>query len=235
MNTAKKILSPDFLKPTRYKNIPCVFNRGDFFCHKTVRSIVICIDASESGEKPMDKSDIYSINQGFDFSLSEITTGDSEKLSQLYCSLKRPVFLLALSILGNYALAEDVMQDTFLKIQENASSYRPGTNAKAWVMTITRNLALNMLKKRGREDLSLDSFIETETGGEIDMTGSVDFTRALSLLEETERCIVTLKAICGFRHAQIAKITGITTADCRARYSRALKKLRKYYLETKTK
>jgi RNA polymerase sigma-70 factor, ECF subfamily len=98
-------------------------------------------------------------------------------------------------------------------------------------MSIAHNLALNCLKKRGREELGLDNYLENESGEETDMTGTADFTRALSQLDEQERAIVTLKAVCGFRHARIAEIVGITVADSRAKYSRALKKLKNHYLE----
>jgi RNA polymerase sigma-70 factor, ECF subfamily len=178
----------------------------------------------------MEKSEALDISGGFDRKGSQYER-ENHKFSSVYQSLKRPVFLLALSILRDNALAEDVMQQTFLNMMEHAGSVRPGTNEKALVMTIAHNLALNCLKKRGHEELGLDGYLENETGGETDMTGSADFTRALSQLDEQERAVVTLKAVCGFRHAQIAKIVGITTVDSRAKYSRALKKLKKHYLE----
>lgn len=159
------------------------------------------------------------------------TLRERERLAAVYESLKKPVFMLALSILRDHALAEDIMQQTFVNVMEHANSFHKGTNEKAWVMSITHNLAINLLKKRGHEEPGLDQFFENERGMETDMTGSADFTRALSELDEAERAIVTLKAVCGFHHAQIAKAVGVSVTDSRAKYSRALKKLKKYYLE----
>ena len=172
-----------------------------------------------------------SVSCGFDKTVRE-PQAENTRFVLLYKRLKKPVFLLALSILRDYSLAEDVMQQTFLQAMEHAGSFRIGTNEKAWVMSIAHNLALNSLKKRGHEEIGLDNFLEHEAGAEPDMTGSAEFMRALSLLDEQERAVVTLKAVCGFRHAQIAKIAEISVVDSRAKYSRALKKLKKHYLET---
>ena len=57
-------------------------------------------------------------------------------------------------------LAEDIMQETFVKVRENAASCHAASNHKAWVLTITHNLALNCLKKRGHEELIPDDYEE---------------------------------------------------------------------------
>jgi RNA polymerase sigma-70 factor, ECF subfamily len=153
------------------------------------------------------------------------------RLAALYSDLKRPVYLLALSILRDGGLAEDVMQQTFLQAMEHAGSFRLGTNKKAWVMTIAHNLAVNCLKRRAREGLNLDDYLIKERGEERDLDGAEDYLAAMAILDGTERTVVTLKAVCCLRHKQIAKIAGISVPDCRAKYSRALKKLKRHYLE----
>jgi RNA polymerase sigma-70 factor (ECF subfamily) len=163
-------------------------------------------------------------------SLNRIACGDVSALDLLYKNLKRPVFLLAFSILRDYALAEDVMQDTFLKVNEKAVTYNKGTNSKAWVLTIARNLSLNLLKKRSRETLNPDALEQdrsTDAGQEA--LNAMEFSRTLGQLEEPERTIVTLRIVCGLRHAEIAKIVGLSAGDTRVHYSRALKKLKAYY------
>ena len=166
-------------------------------------------------------------NLGYNLSISHIAYGDVTALDLLYKSLKKPVFLLALSILRDYQAAEDVMQDTFLKVSEKAETYVRGTNPKAWVLTIARNLALNSLKKHSHETLTLEELSETAVGeGPPD---SSDFTRTMQQLDEPDRSIVTLRVVCGLRHAEIAKVVGLSAGDTRVRYSRALKKLKKYY------
>lgn len=163
-------------------------------------------------------------------SLGRIASGDVSALHQLYENLKRPVFLLAFSILRDYALAEDVMQDTFLTVTEKAIAYHKNTNPKAWVLTITRNLSLNLLKNRRRESPNADTMehgLVKDSGQE--PFYAAEFSQTLGQLEEPERTIVTLRIVCGLRHAEIAKIVGLSAGDTRVRYTRALKKLKIYY------
>jgi RNA polymerase sigma factor, sigma-70 family len=167
-------------------------------------------------------------------SLARMVDGNVAALSQLYTTLKRPVFLLAYSILQDYALAEDVTQETFLHITEKAASYRPGTNPKAWIFTIARNLALSVLRARKKEDLSDAQLSHTREepihrGPEDSAEANAGFARAIAELAPDERSIVILRIEAALPHRDIARILGISYADARVRYFRALKKLKAYY------
>jgi RNA polymerase sigma-70 factor, ECF subfamily len=159
--------------------------------------------------------------------------GDSAAFTQLYECLKRPVFLLAYSILQDYALAEDATQETFLRAAEKADTFRPGTNPKAWIFTIARNLAIDLLRKRKKE-APLDSLPEAAQQSPENSAAAVaeatdGLARALAVLEPHERDLVILRIEAELPHRDIAKILGISAVDARVRYFRALKKLKKYY------
>ena len=166
-----------------------------------------------------------------DQSVRRVAKGELAALTQLYAALKRPIFLLAYSILHDYALAEDVTQETFLHITEKAASYRPGTKAKAWVFTIARNLALSAVRGRKKEDLSDTPPENTavQQGPQEAAEANAGFARAIAVLEPDERSIVILRIEAGLPHREIAKMLGISYADARVRYFRALKKLKRYY------
>jgi RNA polymerase sigma factor (sigma-70 family) len=168
-------------------------------------------------------------NDDCERSVAKIANGDISALSQLYGCLRRPVFLLAYSIIGDCSLAEDVTQETFLHVNDKASAYHPGTNPKAWIFTIARNLALNEVRSRGREKLSDDEPLQTAANIEDIAIYDADFTRAVSVLNGDERNIVILRIAASMKHREIARIMGISTGDVRVRYFRALKKLRNYY------
>jgi RNA polymerase sigma-70 factor (ECF subfamily) len=171
-------------------------------------------------------------NPGIDKSVLQIAQGDNTALSLLYRCLKKPVFLLALSILRDESLAEDVMQETFLKVSEKADTYHAGTNPKAWVLTIARNLSLNCLKSRGREELTgKDIDMQFDENNENRAVSSADFMKALQQLDETQQTIVTVRILCDLKHAQIAEMINLSPGDVRIRYHRALKLLKKYYEE----
>jgi RNA polymerase sigma factor (sigma-70 family) len=169
------------------------------------------------------------LKKACEVSVAKVAHGDISALSQLYSCLKRPVFLLAYSVVSDYSLAEDVTQETFLRISEKASTYRPGTNPKAWIFTIARNLALTALRGRKCEQLSEEQPLQTGESIEDIAVTDADFSRAIAVLDSDERNIVILKIVASMKHKEIAQIMGISTGDARVRYFRALKKFKSYY------
>lgn len=161
--------------------------------------------------------------------ISQVAYGNMPALDRLYRKFREPVFLLALSILRDYSLAEDATQETFLKIRENAVSYRGEANPKTWVLTITRNLSLNMLRQRNHEKCSSDSLESTSEKMERKIESAMEFNLVLDQLEEPERSIVTYHIFTGLRHKEIAGIMDMSVVNVRKRYSKAIKKLKVYF------
>ncbi|MCM1042837.1 MAG: RNA polymerase sigma factor [Corallococcus sp.] len=83
--------------------------------------------------------------------VSRIKRGDEESFAQLYEATKKGVFSYVYSIVRDYQTAEDVMQDTYVKVKLNISKYRDGTNFAAWLLQIAKNTAYNCMRKSNRE------------------------------------------------------------------------------------
>ena len=167
-----------------------------------------------------------------DDALIRLANGDMEALTVIYNKLGRRIFMLAFSILHDKESAEDVMQDTFLRLAREAHTYKGKSNAVAFILTVTRNLSLDVLAKRRRE-ASYERPIES---GEEIADDSADFyseklgeLRALRLLDNDERQIVVMKLDAKMKHRDIAKILSISEEACQKRYRRALEKLKAYY------
>lgn len=62
----------------------------------------------------------------------------------------------SLKLTGNNVDAEDLYQDTALRIITNADKYNPGTNFKAWAVTIMRNIFINNYRKKVRRNMIID-------------------------------------------------------------------------------
>ena len=161
-----------------------------------------------------------------DRAIIKIANGNPDALCDIYKQLGRQIFTLAISILHNYQSAEDIMQDTFLQISGKAHTYRKGSNATAWILSITRNLALDEYRHR-KYEVSDDELEEAETTDEIPF----EELEALSVLDDEEKQIVLLKIYSKLKHKQIAEILGITTYATEKKYQRAVVKLRAYYNE----
>ena len=150
-----------------------------------------------------------------------------QRLDVLYEQLGRQIYALALTILNNRADAEDAMQDTFLKVARHAASFDEKGNARAWVMAIARNAALDIQTQRLRSvPVEESPAIVAEEG---DFTAECELKDLLSSLPDLERQIVLLKAAEGFRYAEIGETLGLTAEAVRKKYKRALQKLKSEY------
>lgn len=160
--------------------------------------------------------------------ISGIAAGSREDLAELYRRTRAAVYGLALSYLKNGAEAEDVAQDTFVKVWAAAPSYRPQGKPMAWLLTIARNLALGRLRTAARiQDLSEAQWsafsIESDSFTADDRTV---LAAALGRLSDEERHIVVLHAVCGLKHREIAQFLGLALPTVLSKYHRSLKKLK---------
>ncbi|MBO5203478.1 MAG: RNA polymerase sigma factor [Clostridia bacterium] len=172
-----------------------------------------------------------SINKYCDDALCRIADGDIQALSIIYDKLGRRIFLLALSILKDKESAEDIMQDTFVKIASEAHAYKENSNAVAFILTVTRNLSLNLLAKRRRNTtMELTDQIDTYATDMQEYAPKLSALEALSLLDDDERQIVIMKIDGKMKHKDIAPILGVTAEACQKRYRRALEKLKRFYI-----
>jgi len=83
--------------------------------------------------------------------LLQVGRGDREAFARLYGLTRGAVYALALSLLRDAHEAQDVAQDAFVQVWERAPSYRPQGSPMAWLLTVTRNLALSRLRRSGRQ------------------------------------------------------------------------------------
>ena len=171
--------------------------------------------------------------QLFDGWMAAVSAGDRAAFACLYDRLKAPVYGLALSILRVRDDAEDVMQNTFLRVWDCAGQYRPGTDARAWVLKITRNLALMLLRTR-RRSAELGDWAESLTDSDkaAPVLDRLVLEALLRYLDETEREGGMLFAGGGYYHKEIAAVLEKTYATGRWKYSNAMKKLKRHLEDT---
>lgn len=156
--------------------------------------------------------------------------GDGNALAEVYELTSRGVFTFVLPILRDYQLAEDVMQDTYVTCYKRIADYKPGTNPQNWLLTIAKNEAFSILKKRNREP-SYD-MLETEPAGESGLyyLGDIDsptIKLANKVLAEDEFNILMMYAVGGFKHREIAEMLKLPLRTVTWKYSNALKKMKK--------
>ena len=132
--------------------------------------------------------------------------------------------------------AEEVMQETYLKIWTSAASYHSQGKPLAWIFTIARNLCYMKFRDQKRQaDMGLDELNGEETGEVClpleNLADAMVLRSALEILKEDERQIVLLHASAGLKHREIAADLQMPLATVLSKYNRAIKKLKQYLRE----
>ena len=138
-------------------------------------------------------------------------------VQQWYEQHKSGIFRFALSVLKDTQLAEDVLQEVFLRLLTGKNTVEPGRE-KAWLYRVARNCCYDILRKRKRE--------QSEQKGEVRDESGYGYLELISTLGQTEQEIVTLKNVGGLTHREIAKAMGMTEHAVKKRYERSIQKLR---------
>lgn len=134
-----------------------------------------------------------------------------------YAQYKTGIYRYSLSILKDPQGAEDVLQETFLRLLSGKYVVSE-EKIQAWLYRVARNCCYDILRKREREqelppDLPSDD-------------GQFAYIERISVLDLTDREIVTMKVLSGMTCKEIGKIVGMTGSTVQKRYERAMKKLR---------
>lgn len=160
--------------------------------------------------------------------LARMASGDTDALGRLYELTHEAVFGYALSLTKNAHDAEDIAQETFVRAHLSAGGYVSQGKPTAWLMRIARNLALMRLREGKRTvAMSPEDWMET-------FADRPDFSRddaallaeLMETLRDEEREIVSLHALTGLKHREIAAMMDLAVPTVLSKYNRAIKKLR---------
>lgn len=164
-----------------------------------------------------------------------LAVNDEAAAAALVRRFQGPVFGLAVSITRDRALAEDVAQEAFLRAWRAAASYDPRRGSVlTWLLTITRNLAIDAIRARrsapveaGELELliatSLTGTAPDGTGGRVETLAAAD--RLGRLPAEQARAVV-LAVIGGRTAAEVADHEGIPLGTAKTRIRTGLRRLR---------
>jgi len=152
-------------------------------------------------------------------------------MAQLYERYSSVVYSVALRVLGETAAAEDVVQEIFMQLWRNPGSFDSGRgNLAPWLAVITRNLAVDVLRKR-RPQTEIN---ETVVSVEPDLAGEADRGRAIgkvrSVLQEmpaAQRSALEMAYFEGYSHSEISEKTGEPLGTIKTRIRSGLMLLRK--------
>ncbi len=165
-----------------------------------------------------------------------VAKGDKEAFHRLYQNTDKSIYGFILSIVKNPTDAEELMQETYLKVWTSAGSYHSQGKPLAWMFTIARNLCYMRFRDQKHEaDVGLSELFEMETADLCpqieDAADKLVLNAALHHLSEEERQIVLLRTAAGMKHREIAADLELPLATVLSKYNRAMKKLQKILRE----
>ncbi len=161
--------------------------------------------------------------------LIDIAKGYTEALSTLYGISYPAVYSFAYSILKNTQDAQDVAQDTFVRIFASAKFYKKQGKPMAWILTITKNLAYMRIRSKSKvslDEMDSDSNPLPAVEFEENSMHRLILDKALATLPDETRQIVILHAVSGLRHREIADLLSIKLSTVLSKYNRAIKKVK---------
>ncbi|MFT7599329.1 MAG: RNA polymerase sigma-70 factor (ECF subfamily) [Acidimicrobiales bacterium] len=157
---------------------------------------------------------------------------DPDELHNLVLEHGDAVYRLALSVVRDNALAEDVTQDTMLKAWMALPTFRGDSSLRSWVMRIAHNTAISTLRTRRMLVMDPNDLPERVTIPERSVERRVEseavmdeFVLALDDLDELSRSIVVLRELEGMPYDEIARVLDVPLPTVKTRLLRARRRL----------
>lgn len=160
--------------------------------------------------------------------LAACARGERAALRDLYVQEGPRLLGVAKRLVRDTALAEDIVHEAFIKIWNGAAGFDPARgSARGWMFSVTRHLALNLLRDHGRETpLSVDHEVAAEDDGFDVAAHSARIHRCLEQLEPQRRTCILHAYVDGYSHAQISARLGTPLGTVKAWLKRSLNALR---------
>lgn len=164
----------------------------------------------------------------FEQCINGMNRGDREALREVYEEYLPYIYHIVLNVLQHKENAEDVTSEFFIKLWEKSDSYKPGNGHRGWLASIARNMSVDFLRRRKKEELTEE--IPEESGQnevETPVVGEMFIEDALSRLDEKSRSIVHLKILGELTFKEIAEILHMPMGTVTWKYREAINLLRR--------
>ncbi len=178
--------------------------------------------------------------------------GKEAAYRELLRRYERPVFSLIYRMVRDRALAEDLAQETFIKVLNALDTYRPEFKFSSWVFKIANNSAIDQLRRRELETLSLDGAPDAKTAEEVEATAlqavaggesplaemesrelGSEIEQAIARLRPEYRTAILLRHVEGRSYEEIADVMDLPLGTVKTYIHRARLELREHLAHLK--
>ncbi|MCU0917961.1 MAG: RNA polymerase sigma factor [Planctomycetes bacterium] len=164
--------------------------------------------------------------------MARLGRGDLAALGTLAERYQSRILSLSYRLLGDWHRAEDVSQETFLRLRQAAGSYEPQAKFTTWLYRIVHNLSLDQRRKTGKDPVSLEAVqadaVEVTQASPLERRELAQAVQnAVGELPERQRRVIILHRYEGLSHEEISKVTGWSKSAVESLLVRAYENLRK--------
>ena len=172
--------------------------------------------------------------------VAQVARGNSAALEVLYDRYASRVLGISLKILGEQALAEDILQETFWRVWQSAATFQPQLGPfTGWLFRIARNLAIDAYRRRNVRPQAfmgangVDPILDATPDPDMNVAEQAQLIlqnqrvrKALGLLPGVQRQVIEMAYFYGMTRQEIAQATGEALGTIHTRARLALQKLR---------
>lgn len=170
--------------------------------------------------------------------MRQIAERDASALELLYDRYERAVYSFAYRIVGDPMTAEETVQELFLRVWNNAERYEASQGKlTTWMFAITRNIAVDMLRRKSKgaatttvEQETLTAYADEYTNTEAEVERKWEGTRikeALSQLNDDQQQVIESIYYAGLTQQEVSSRFGIPLGTVKSRVRLAMRQLQK--------
>jgi RNA polymerase sigma-70 factor (ECF subfamily) len=156
--------------------------------------------------------------------------GDGQAFHQLVDRHADRLYRVAISLVGNIADAEDVLQEALAGAFRSAKNFEGRSSVRSWLTRIVVTQAARFWRSRyGKRDVSLEADVDEPAsgGGTAAVDAKLDLNAALLQLSQEHREVLVLREIDGMAYEQMAEVLGVPRGTIESRLFRARAELKK--------
>ncbi|MCR5421271.1 MAG: RNA polymerase sigma factor [Lachnospiraceae bacterium] len=179
----------------------------------------------------------------FNDAMERMSRKDKQALREVYEAYVAFIYRVVFDMVDNREKAEDITSDFFIRLWEKAGQYKKGNSHLGYLATIARNMAIDHMRKYGREVLQIDGeedengrqdnkvISSSEPTPEESVITDMSIEDVLNILKPVYRQIVTMKVLSDMTFKEIAKVLDMPIGTVTWNYREAIKQLRRFGYE----
>jgi len=167
--------------------------------------------------------------------LFAVSTGEQKAFAALFSRYKDRVYTIALTYTENSTIAEEIVQDVFMRVWKNRAKLKEINNFSSWIHVIARNRALTELQKIAREGERREALISYLPAEVSDAEEKVQdnameelLEKALTRLSPQQRKVFVLTRLQGHTRTEVAEMLNLAPATVSAHLAIALRSIRAF-------